>query len=273
MDVLAKAFGFCIGLLAQGLHNYGAAIVLFCFLWQLVKIPIQNMKKKNDIVAQRARKEVEEIREKYKNDQAGYEKAIYEIYEKNKVHPGAKIIFCLVETLAGIGLFTAMLYPMAEIFLFSPTDVAAAAKIASTSTSSQYTIISSIANNPAAFTAIPKCSLFANINFNLFGISMLDAPSPQNPVAYIYPIAAMIMMVIPCVKYIMTARRHSRRSMLFGVALFLLSVSSFGLYLGFPAAVSVYSVALGLFSYLFGFCEKFLTWDKQSNLKEGKASL
>ena len=69
MSLLANLFGYVLNFLYNLVNNYGVAIILFCVVLKLITLPISIKQQKTMKKSAKIQAKMQEIQEKYKNDQ------------------------------------------------------------------------------------------------------------------------------------------------------------------------------------------------------------
>jgi YidC/Oxa1 family membrane protein insertase len=91
-------------------HNYGVAIILMTILIKLLFWPLGNLSYKSMREMQKIQPKINELRQKYKNDQAKLGQETMALYKSHKINPLSGCLPILIQLPVFIGLFNALLY-------------------------------------------------------------------------------------------------------------------------------------------------------------------
>ena len=187
-DIITIPFGYLMDWLYQITGNYGAALVLFAVIVQLVLLPVTAKSKKSMMKMSRLTPRMQAIQAKYANDQQKQNEAIQKLYQDEGVSMGGGCLWSFVPMLILIPLYTVVRQPIVYM-LHESLDVAeqiieiirnADASLFTGNT--YYDQMIAAAHIPeyaeAIKAAIPAISERAleGINFNFIGIDMGAVP-------------------------------------------------------------------------------------------------
>ncbi|HOD30287.1 MAG TPA: membrane protein insertase YidC [Smithellaceae bacterium] len=107
---LAIPFLMFLNFLYDFVHNYGVAIILMTILIKLLFWPLGNLSYKSMREMQKIQPKINELRQKYKNDQAKLGQETMALYKSHKINPLSGCLPILIQLPVFIGLFNALLY-------------------------------------------------------------------------------------------------------------------------------------------------------------------
>ena len=87
-DLITIPFGYLLDYLYQFTSNYGISLILFAIIVQLVLFPITAKSKKSMMKMSRLQPKMQEIREKYANDQQKQNEAIQQLQKEEGASMG-----------------------------------------------------------------------------------------------------------------------------------------------------------------------------------------
>ena len=188
-DLITVPFGWLLGQLYDLTSNYGVAMIIFATIVQAVLLPINAKSKKSMMKMSRLQPRIQEIQQKYANDQQKQNEAIQQLQREEGATMGCGgCLWSLVPMLILIPLFTVIREPITYI-LGEGAEVSAQIiavikeQAPSLFSGNNYydqvvaaSAISTYANEIAA--AIPGLSseTLAGINFNFLGINLGSIP-------------------------------------------------------------------------------------------------
>ncbi len=124
-DIVTVPFGYLLGWLYRLTSSYGLALILFAILVKVIMIPITAKSKKSMMKMSRLQPRIQEIQQKYANDQQKQNEAIQQLQREEGATMGCGgCLWSLVPLLILIPLFTVIRSPI-EYMLFEGADVAA----------------------------------------------------------------------------------------------------------------------------------------------------
>jgi len=208
MDFLYNPFGQFLYFIYKtvGLHNYGLAIIIFTVIIKLVLLPltIKSLKSTNKMSA--LAPEVEQIKQKYKNDQEKQNQEIQKLYKENNVSCAGGCLPMLIQFPILIGLYTVLRNPlsymlgktwvqianMANVFLKElglekAIDITTIANgtLSSVKVVNQLKIMDILNNNPDKLASVSEyISSGELINLKFFGINLGLTPAFQPSIIF-----------------------------------------------------------------------------------------
>ena len=115
-DIVTVPFGWLLGVLYDLLNNYGLAMILFAIIVQLVLLPITMKSKKGMMKMSRLQPRIQEIKEKYANDQQKQNEAIQKLQQEEGASMGCSgCLWSLVPMLILLPLFSVIRQPIVYI--------------------------------------------------------------------------------------------------------------------------------------------------------------
>ncbi|HON58365.1 MAG TPA: membrane protein insertase YidC [Smithella sp.] len=99
-----------IKFLYQYVGNYGVAIILLTILIKVIFWPLGNLSYKSMKEMQKIQPKINELREKYKNDQAKLGQETMALYKEHKINPFGGCLPILIQIPVFIGLYNTLLY-------------------------------------------------------------------------------------------------------------------------------------------------------------------
>ena len=184
-DIITVPFGWLLGVLYDLTSNYGVAIIIFALIVNAVLTPINAKSKKSMMKMSRLQPRIQEIQQKYANDQQKQNEAIQKLQQEEGASMGmGGCLWSFVPLLILLPLFTVIREPITYILGESAevsAQIIAVIKEASPHLFSsntyydQVVAASAIADHAAALqAAIPGISpeTLAGINFNFLNINL-----------------------------------------------------------------------------------------------------
>ena len=182
-------FAWLLSFLYDLTHNYGVSMILFAVLVQLVLLPITAKSKKTSMKMSRLAPRMQEIQQKYANDQVKQNEAMQALYKEENLSMTGGCLWSFVPLLILLPLYTVVREPITYM-LGETAEVAA--KIVSIikeagpelfNSNNYYDQIVAASNIPAfaeqikaAIEGISQNTL-AGVNFDFFGIDLGLIPS------------------------------------------------------------------------------------------------
>ena len=115
-DIVTVPFGWLLGILYDLTSNYGAAMILFALIVQLVLMPINAKSKKSMMKMSRLQPRIQEIQRKYANDQQKQNEAIQKLQQEEGASMGmGGCLWSFVPLLILFPLFTVIRQPITYI--------------------------------------------------------------------------------------------------------------------------------------------------------------
>ena len=122
-DVIQIPFGYLMELFYRLTGNYGAALILFAVVVQLVLLPITAKSKKSMMKMSRLTPRVQDIQRRYADDPNRQNQALQELYKEEGVSMGGGCLWSFVPMLLLIPLYTVVRQPIVYM-LHENLDVA-----------------------------------------------------------------------------------------------------------------------------------------------------
>ena len=123
-DIIRVPFGFLLGLLYDLTQNYGAAMLIFAVLVQLILLPITAKSKKSMMAMSRLTPKLQELQKKYGDDQQKLNEATQALYREQGVSMGGGCLWSLVPMFILIPLFAVIRQPIHYVLMESAETAA-----------------------------------------------------------------------------------------------------------------------------------------------------
>jgi YidC/Oxa1 family membrane protein insertase len=114
-DIVKVPFGWILAQLNNLTNNYGAAMILFAVLVQLVLFPMNAKSKKSMMKMSRLQPRVQELQKKYADDPQRQNQAIQKLYQDEGASMGGGCIWSLIPMLILFPLFRVIQQPLVYI--------------------------------------------------------------------------------------------------------------------------------------------------------------
>ena len=115
-DLITIPFGYLLDYLYQFTSNYGISLILFAIIVQLVLFPITAKSKKSMMKMSRLQPKMQEIKEKYANDQQKQNEAIQQLQKEEGASMGCTgCLWSLLPLLILLPLYQVVRQPMVYI--------------------------------------------------------------------------------------------------------------------------------------------------------------
>ncbi len=111
-DIITVPFGYLLDWLYVFTHNYGAALILFSVIVQVVLLPITAKSKKSMMKMSRLTPRVQEIQRRYADDQQKQSQAMQELYRNEGVSMGGGCLWSFIPLLILIPLYSVVRQPI-----------------------------------------------------------------------------------------------------------------------------------------------------------------
>ncbi|MCL2760079.1 MAG: membrane protein insertase YidC [Desulfuromonadales bacterium] len=109
-SAIARPLLFALKFFYRYLGNYGLAIILLTVILKIIFFPLTNKSYKSMKAMQKLQPKMQELKEKYKDDREGLNRAVMELYRTNKVNPLGGCLPMLVQIPVFFGLYRALMY-------------------------------------------------------------------------------------------------------------------------------------------------------------------
>lgn len=123
VDIIQVPFGYLMGWLYQFTNNYGAALILFAIIVQLVMLPMTAKSKKSMMKMSRLQPQMQEIQRRYADDPQRQNQAVQALYKEEGVSMGGGCLWSFIPILIIIPLYTVVRQPIVYM-LHENLDVA-----------------------------------------------------------------------------------------------------------------------------------------------------
>lgn len=189
MTFFANIFGYLLNILYIFIKNYGMAIILFSIIVKILLLPLSIKQQKSMKKSAELQEEMQNIRNKYKNNPDKMNQATIELYKREKMSPFSGCFGAIAQLILLLSVFYLVRSPLTYM------------KKIDTNTIEQYkTTISEE-------TAYPEIQIINEkgkeneevyINMDFFGIDLSKVPtkSLNDPKAYIIPILYVVSSII-----------------------------------------------------------------------------
>ena len=112
MSLLAKLFDYVLNFLYNLVNNYGVAIILFCVVLKLITLPISIKQQKTMKKTAKIQAKMQEIQEKYKNDQVRMNQEMLDVYKQEKMSPFSGCLSSIVQIIVFLAVFYLVRSPL-----------------------------------------------------------------------------------------------------------------------------------------------------------------
>ena len=112
MSLLANLFGYVLNFLYNLVNNYGVAIILFCVVLKLITLPISIKQQKTMKKTAKIQAKMQEIQEKYKNDQVRMNQEMLYVYKQEKMSPFSGCLSSIVQIIVFLAVFYLVRSPL-----------------------------------------------------------------------------------------------------------------------------------------------------------------
>ena len=112
MSLLANLFGYVLNFLYNLVNNYGVAIILFCVVLKLITLPISIKQQKTVKKTAKIQAKMQEIQEKYKNDQVRMNQEMLDVYKQEKMSPFSGCLSSIVQIIVFLAVFYLVRSPL-----------------------------------------------------------------------------------------------------------------------------------------------------------------
>lgn len=118
-DIIRVPFGFLLGLLYDLTNNYGAAMLIFAVLVQLLLLPITAKSKKSMMAMSRLTPKTQALQKKYADDPQKLNEATQALYREEGVSMGGGCLWSLVPLFILLPLFAVIRQPIHYVLMES----------------------------------------------------------------------------------------------------------------------------------------------------------
>ena len=115
INLMSCIFGYGLNFIDSKVQIYGISIILFTILIKLIFLKWEISQRKLTIKNEKIQKELDEIKEKYKNNQQVINLKTIELYKREKVNPCSSIFFMIFQILLLFALIDLVYSPLTYI--------------------------------------------------------------------------------------------------------------------------------------------------------------
>lgn len=109
-SAIAKPLLHSLKLFYRYLHNYGLAIIVITVILKILFFPLTHKSYKSMKQMQKLQPKMQELKEKFKDDRDGLNRAVMELYKTHKVNPLGGCLPMLVQIPVFFGLYKALMF-------------------------------------------------------------------------------------------------------------------------------------------------------------------
>ena len=188
-QIITVPFGYLLDWLYQFTANYGVALIIFSFFVQLVLVPINAKSKKSMMKMSRLQPKIQEIKNKYANDQQKQNEAIQQLQKEEGASMGCGgCLWSLVPMIILIPLYSVVRQPLVYMLHMSEEVAASVVEVIKTadpslfSNSNFYDQITAARHLPAFVEQITAKlpdldpAVLTGVNFDFLGIDLGAIP-------------------------------------------------------------------------------------------------
>ena len=188
-QIITVPFGYLLDWLYQFTANYGVALIIFSFFVQLVLVPINAKSKKSMMKMSRLQPKIQEIKNKYANDQQKQNEAIQQLQKEEGASMGCGgCLWSLVPMFILIPLYSVVRQPLVYMLHMSEEVAASVVEVIKTadpslfSNSNFYDQITAARHLPAFVEQITAKlpdldpAVLTGVNFDFLGIDLGAIP-------------------------------------------------------------------------------------------------
>lgn len=186
MNILGTPLGIIMRLFYNFLHSYGWALILFTLLIKLAMVPLGIKQQKSSAKMAAFQPEMQEIQKKYAKNQQKQSEEMQKLYEREHYNPMSGCLPTIIQMLILFGLIDVIYNPLKHILAMGKDQITAATDVLKgmgsviSTYSPQSSIISSVQQNPGAYTTALGQELVTkiqNFDLNFFGINLGEQPT------------------------------------------------------------------------------------------------
>ena len=181
-NIIAPPFAWLLSLLYNWTENYGISIILFAVVVQLVLLPITAKSKKGMMKISRLQPRIQEIQQKYANDQAKQQEAMQALQKEEGATMGCGgCLWSFIPMFILLPLYSIIRYPLQHMLGAGEELIEAIGKVndlASKGTYWQIMAADKIFNEPELFEGIEGITetILNGINFDFLGLNLGQIP-------------------------------------------------------------------------------------------------
>ena len=188
--IITVPFGYLLDFLYRFTTNYGVALILFAIIVRLVLLPINAKSRKSMMKMSRLQPRIQEIQQKYANDEQKQQEAIKKLQDEEGATMGCGgCLWSLVPMLILFPLYTVIRQPMQFMLHESAETVAAVIDVIKTAepalftSNNYYDQLIAVRHLPEFLSEIQAAGItlnehtLAGLNFDFLGIDLGLVPS------------------------------------------------------------------------------------------------
>lgn len=112
MASISSLFGYILNFIYNLVHNYGLAIILFSVLLKILLLPLSIKQQKTMKKTAKIQEKMNELQEKYKNDQMKLNQEMMELYKKENLSPFSGCLTSIVQIVILFAMFGLVRNPL-----------------------------------------------------------------------------------------------------------------------------------------------------------------
>lgn len=120
---IADVFGYLLNALYYVFNNYGIAIIIFSVILRLILLPITYSQQKSLKKNTKVQKQVQEIQNRYKNDQERMNQEMMAIYKKEGISPFSGCLSGIVQIIIILSVFYLVSQPLTHMKNVENSDI------------------------------------------------------------------------------------------------------------------------------------------------------
>ena len=181
-NIIAPPFAWLLSLLYNWTENYGISIILFAVAVQLVLLPITAKSKKGMMKMSRLQPRIQEIQQKYANDQAKQQEAMQALQKEEGATMGCGgCLWSFIPMFILLPLYSIIRYPLQHMLGAGEELIEAIGKVGDLASKGVYwqiTAADQLFNNPELFEGIEGITetVLNGIDFSFLGLSLGAIP-------------------------------------------------------------------------------------------------
>lgn len=209
-EIIAIPLGWIMHYCYNFVNNYGMALVLFTLVTKIAMLPFAVSQQKNTVKMVILKPRMDEIQEKYKNDQVKMQEELQALYTKENYDMLSSCLPMLIQFPIMFGLINVIYNPLKHILQIPAETRTAAIEIMKTvlaegqmnKYSQEISVITAFQQAPAAFASLGQefSNLVGNFDFTFLGIDLGQIPK----LSFASKEAVMLLM-IPVLSALATA--------------------------------------------------------------------
>ena len=187
MRILGIPLGWILHFCYSLVQNYGLALVMFTVLARLILLPLSIKQQKGMVKMAMFRPKMEEIQKKYAKNPQKMNEELTNLYAREGYNPMSGCLPTLIQFPILFGLIDVIYNPLTHLLRMDAATISNAVSIAQSVLgeggmsrySKEMSVISAVAQNPAAFSSIGGdfVSQIQNFDFTFFGLDLGTTPS------------------------------------------------------------------------------------------------